>query len=239
MAEKVDDFNEPTKKRAKLDPALSNGLFSKEKLEDFSDEILLKVFGYVDTIDQLRLQQVNKRFRAICQDQELCQRVEINCQFISRILQLQLSSEFIQKQLDRGCKYLNLTGCILRNLQLQQPSKLEQLNLSRVDFDERSTTGLLSPCHSLQKLTFKHLTFRGTDVSMNLWFMMNQICIKVIYKGVLKSGQVQNTKLKRVLLTTISVTNFLYFNFQDFSIFTNSVGHLWLPFRICFVQNKP
>jgi hypothetical protein len=160
MAKKVDDSNEPTKKRVKLDPALGNGLFSKEKLEDFSDEILLKVFGYLDTIDQLRLQQVNKRFRAICQDQSLCQRVEINCQFISRILQPQLPSEFIQQQLDRGCKYLNITGCKLRNLQLQKSSKLEQLNLSRVDFDEQSTKGLLSPCHSLQKLTFKHLTFR-------------------------------------------------------------------------------
>ena len=180
MAKKVDDSNEPTKKRVKLDPALGNGLFSKEKLEDFSDEILLKVFGYVDTIDQLRLQQVNKRFRTICQDQSLCQRVEINCQFISRILQPQLPSEFIQKQLDRGCKYINLTGCKLRNLQLQQPSKLEQLNLSRVDFDDLSTTGILSSCHSLQKLTFKHITLRGADVSLSLWFMMNQICINVI-----------------------------------------------------------
>ena len=160
MAKKVDDLDEPPTKRARLDPTFSNGLFCKEKLEDFSDEILLKIFSYGDTIDQLRLQQVNKRFRAICQDQSLCQRVEINCQFISRILQLQLSSELIQKQLDRGCKYLNLTGCILRNLQLRQPSKLEQLNLSRVDFDEQSTKGLLSPCHALQKLTFKHLTFR-------------------------------------------------------------------------------
>ena len=160
MAEKVDNFNEPTKKRAKLDPPLNNGLFSKEKLEDFSDEILLKVFGYVDTIDQLRLQQVNKRFRAVCQDQSLCQRVEMNCQFISRILYLHIPSEFIQKQLDRGCKYLNLTGCKLRNLQLQKSSKLEQLNFSRVDFDEQSTKGLLSPCHSLQKVTFKHLDLR-------------------------------------------------------------------------------
>ena len=180
MAEKVDDLDEPTEKRAKLDPALSNGLFSKEKLEGFSDEILLKVFGYLDTIDQLRLQQVNKRFRTICQDQSLCQRVELNCPFISRILHLQLPSEFIQKQLDRGCKNLNLTGCKLRNLPVRLSSKLEQLNLSRVDFDDLSTTGILSSCHSLQKLTFKHLTLRGADVSLNLWFMMNQICINVI-----------------------------------------------------------
>ena len=64
MAKKLKiDFNEPATKRVKFDPALKDGSICKKKLGDFPDEILLKILGYVDTINQLRLQQVNKRFR--------------------------------------------------------------------------------------------------------------------------------------------------------------------------------
>ena len=99
----LDDLDKPPTKREKLDPTFSDGLICKKNLEGFSDEILLTVLSYVDTLDLLRLQQVNKRFHAICQDQSLCKRVEICNQ--------SLPAEFIQKQLDGGCKYLKLNKC--------------------------------------------------------------------------------------------------------------------------------
>ena len=178
MAKKLDDLDKPPTKREKLDPTFSDGLLSKKNLEDFSDEILLTAFSHVDTLDLLRLQQVNKRFHAICQDQSLCKRVEICNQ--------NLPAEFIQKQLDGGCKYLNLRNCKIRNLQLKrpvQPPKLEELNLSCCDFDEMSLINLLFklllPCNSLKKLVLTNVTSSGKDVSRTNLFgcLFDRICL--------------------------------------------------------------
>ena len=175
MAKKLDDLDKPPTKRAKSDPTFSDRLICKKNLEDFSDEILLTVFSYVDTLDLLRLQQVNKRFHAICQDQSLCKRVEICNQ--------NLPAEFIQKQLDGGCKYLKLNKCKIRemNLQSSQPSRLEHLNLNLCDFDEQSLKKLVSPCFSLKTLTLTNITLLSTfDVSKTEWFrcLFNKICLQ-------------------------------------------------------------
>jgi len=176
MAKKLKiDVNEPSTKRIKFDPALNNGSICKKKLSDFPDEILLKILNYVDTLELLRLEQVNKRFYTICQDQSLCQKVEIYNQ--------NLPAEFIQKQLDGGCKYLNLRNCKIRNLQLKQPvqpSKLEELNLSRCDFDEQSLISLLLPCRSLKKLILTNVTSSEKDVSRsNLFeYLFLHLCLR-------------------------------------------------------------
>ena len=177
MAKKLKiDFNAPAAKRVKFDPALNNGSICKKKLSDFPDEILLKILNYVDTLELLRLRQVNKRFYTICQDQSLCQRVEINNQ--------DLPADFIQKQLDGGCKYLNLRNCKIRNLSLKQqsvqPSKLEELNLSCCDFGEQSLINLLLPCRSLKKLVLTNITSSGKDVSRSNLFgcLFDRICLR-------------------------------------------------------------
>ena len=180
MAKKLKiDINEPKTKRVKFDPALNNGSICKKKLSDFPDEILLKILNYVDTLEQLRLQKVNKRFYTICQDQSLCQKVEIYNQ--------NLPAEFIQKQLDGGCKYLNLRNCKIRNLQLKrpvQPPKLEELNLSCCDFDEMSFINLLFkvllPCGSLKKLVLTNVTSSGKEVSRSNVFgcLFDRICLR-------------------------------------------------------------
>ena len=180
MAKKLKiDVNEPATKRIKFDPALNNGSICKKKLSDFPDEILLRILNYVDTLELLRLQQVNKRFYTICQDQSLCQRVEMYNQ--------DLPAEFIQKQLDGGCKYLILRNCKIRNLQLKhpvQPSQLEELNLSCCDFGGQSLINLLFnlllPCRSLKKLILTNVTSSGKDVSRIYVFtcLFDRICLR-------------------------------------------------------------
>jgi len=176
MAKKLKiDLNEPAKKKIKFDPSLKDGSICKKKLGDFPDEILLKILSYVDTINQVRLQQVSKRFRNICQDQSLCQRVVICDQ--------NLPAEFLQKQLHGGCKYLNLRNCKIRNLQLKQPvepSKLEDLNLSLCDFDEQSLINLVLPCRSLKTIILTNVTSCGIGVSRSKWFdcLFDRICLR-------------------------------------------------------------
>ena len=172
----LDDLDKPPTKREKLDPTFRDGLICKKNLEGFSDEILLSVLSYVDTLDLLRLQQVNKRFHAICQDQSLCKRVEICNQ--------NLPAEFLQKQLDGGCKYLKLNKCKIRemNLQSSQPSRLEHLNLNLCDFDDQTLKTLVSPCFSLTTLTLTNITLLPLPyyVSEAKWFrcLFNKICLQ-------------------------------------------------------------
>jgi hypothetical protein len=98
-----------------------------------------------------------------------------------------LPAEFIQKHIDGRCKYLNLRNCKIRNLQLKrpvQPPKLEELNLSCCDFDERSLINLLFklllPCNSLKKLVLTNVTSSGKDVSRTNLFgcLFDRICIR-------------------------------------------------------------
>ena len=51
-----------------------------------------------------------------------------------------------------------------------QPSKLEELNLSRCDFDEHSLISLLWPCRSLKKLILTNVTSSEKDVSRSNLF---------------------------------------------------------------------
>ena len=220
MAKKLDDLDKPPTKRAKLDSNSSVGPICKKNLEDFSDEILLSVFSYVDTLDLLRLQQVNKRFHAICQDQSLCKRVEICNQ--------NLPAEFIQKQLDGGCKYLKLNKCKIRemNLQSSQPSRLEHLNLNLCDFDEQSLKKIVSPCFSLKTLTLTNITLLNPafDVSETKWFrcLFNKICLqnaptlqvlrirqKYTGKGTVQAIVTNCLKLKELEWSTLQLTGYL------------------------------
>ena len=239
MAKKLKiDFNEPTTKRVKFDPALKVESICKKKLGDFPDEILLKILGYVDTINQLQLQQVNKRFRDICQDQSLCQRVVICNQ--------NLPAEFLQKQLHGGCKYLNLRNCKIRNLQLKQPvqpSKLEDLNLSLCDFDEQSLINLVLPCRSLKKMILTNVTSSVIDLSRSKWFdcLFDRICLRngttlqvlsikpLVHLGPIKAIVAHCLQLKEL---DVSRTSLSLENAQEIDILVENLTPKIVKFRL-------
>ena len=62
---------------------------------------------------------------------------------------------------------------------------------------------------------------------------------KVIYKGVMTSVPVQLSKVLDSFWQPVLVTNFLYFNFYNFSTFTNNVGHIWFTIQnFNFLEKK-
>ena len=115
---------------------------STPKLEDISDEIILKVLGCLEIKDILRFGHVSKRLRAISQDETLWERISLcgnEC----------IPAGFLDMALQNGCKYLDLRGTkIKNNLSPETKSKLKYLAMVSEGREGR----LLKSCHSLQKL---------------------------------------------------------------------------------------
>ena len=126
-------------------------------LEDLPNEILLKIFSYLDISDIIHCGQMSKRFRKISHDELLWQKVNLSHRTVT--------SEFLKFILDNvGCKYLSLHFATLTgNLSLNKPSQLRYLDLAQ-DLSssptKRSTANnqvyeeLISSTYSLQKLSF-------------------------------------------------------------------------------------
>ena len=143
-------------------------MFSTLQFKDLPNEIIFHVFSYLKIVELLKCGQVSKRFRAIS--------IEVWPEKINLCHQ-KVPVKFLQKLLERECKYLSLSESILdgtlnlpkaskldsggkylsfsaRNL--PKASKLEYLNLSGVGLkcnQFKNLEKLLESCHSLQKLS--------------------------------------------------------------------------------------
>ena len=102
------------------------------QFEIFSDEIILKVFGYLDIDDLFKCSLTCRRLRAICQDKSLppiwekihlynpmpiCKTLEVPCTKITGCLNINLkkfSGQSLKDILKKGCNYLvlsHMAGC--------------------------------------------------------------------------------------------------------------------------------
>ena len=97
------------------------------QFEIFSDEIILKVFGYLDIDDLFKCSLTSRRLRAICQDKSLppiwekihlynpmpiCKTLEVPCTKITGCLNINLkkfSGQSLKDILKKGCNYLVLS----------------------------------------------------------------------------------------------------------------------------------
>ena len=74
----------------------------RASFEDLPDEIILKIFSYVNIKDLFRCMAVNKKMRAIASDKSLWKRIHLAGEF---------PVELLEEVLDRGCQYLSLYRC--------------------------------------------------------------------------------------------------------------------------------
>ena len=142
-AYQCEDQNEEKSERAKF---VQNLTF---KLEDLPDEVILKVFSYLEnTEDIIRSGHVSQRLRAISRDESLWQKVNLFLKIVP--------TSFLQFVLERGCKFLSLQQTSLKGtLNLTKPTKLRYLNLNSntTEHGKRTVEKLLAACHSLENLT--------------------------------------------------------------------------------------
>ena len=76
----------------------------KPELEDLPNEVLLKIFSYVNHNYLIRCGQLSKRMKSICHDSSLWQKIELK----PKLGILNVPTGFINFALSNGCKYLSL-----------------------------------------------------------------------------------------------------------------------------------
>ena len=116
------------------------------RLEELPNELLLKIFSFLEITNLLNCSQTSKRIRVICYDDSLWQKINLS--------KKKVTTEFLQKVIGYGCKSLNLNEAkIVGTLSLENESPFTDLDLSACSATSHILEELLRSCHYLQKLT--------------------------------------------------------------------------------------
>jgi len=125
---------------------------SRLELESLPDEMLLKIFRYMNMQELLQYGQVSKRTRAICSDESLWKDIEL--------IQNRVKSEFIKSILDRNCEALDIRDTVIDGcVQLNRPSKLAYLSIKGFIYGDSTKDfikEILNSCNSLEVLELVH-----------------------------------------------------------------------------------
>ena len=117
------------------------------RLEELPNELLMKIFSFLEITNLLKCSQTSKRIRTICKDESLWQKINLS--------KKRVPTEFLKKVITYGCKSLNLNEAkIVGNLRLENQSQLTNLDLSGCSARSHVFEELLQSCHYLEKLTF-------------------------------------------------------------------------------------
>ena len=116
--------------------------------EKFPDEILLNILSFLEVVDLIKCSQTSKRIKGISYEKSLWQKINLSKKIVP--------TEFLQKVIDYGCKWLNLNQTqLIGSLRLENESQLTYLDLSGCIAESLSVfEELLNSCHFLRKLSF-------------------------------------------------------------------------------------
>ena len=130
-------------------------------LEDLPDEIILKIFSFLNRKKLFLASLMSKRMYNISQDSSMLQRwLKIN--FFSKTLPTSL----LEKVLLKGCKYLSLQHAKLEgNLILEKRTLLKCLDISNCRSNQGVKEEVLASCYSLEKLCL--IESRLESINMN------------------------------------------------------------------------
>ena len=126
-------------------------------IQDLPDELVLKIFSYLDTKDLIICGQVSKRIRRISHDSTLWVTANLENKIVK--------AELLDIILEKGCRILNLRHTtIVGSLSSNTKSPLSVLNLSDCDCDAsiRGLEELLLSCCSLQHLVIEGVYLTAT-----------------------------------------------------------------------------
>ena len=153
----VDNLSSEEAKRLKLHDLIEEETF----FDHLPDEVQLKIFKFLEIEDLIRCAQVSKRTRRICHDESIWKKVNLNKKLVP--------SEFIEKILENGCKYISLTYTkIIGDLKLsEQTYSVKYLNLSNCLAEKGVLEKFICSCKSLQKLSLTNLML-SSDAMKNL-----------------------------------------------------------------------
>ena len=154
---KIDDDSKTKIMPSKNKVDVKNINFSQ--LENLPNEILLKIFNYMNPkIKELLLcGHVSRRIRSVAHDHSFWQNVNL-------FPKNTVPTGLIQLILEHGCKKLNTCSQISGTLMLNQESQLEFLNTAW-NTDSRVVTVLLGSCHNLVQLRLSNVILNHDMIS--------------------------------------------------------------------------
>ena len=120
-------------------------------LQDMPDEIVLKIFIFLEIKNILKMCQTSKRFYAICQEDSLWQTFDFSGK--------KVPTDFVHKLLKKGCTFLSLqNGSKLKgNLDFNDVSKLTHLYLDNIKAKAGVLEQISTSSQSLQVLELSNL----------------------------------------------------------------------------------
>ena len=130
------------------------------ELDDMPDEIILKIFTFLDIKEILQCGQVSQRIRAISNDESLW--LQLN--FFKGYVPYRL----LEKAAENGCRYLSVAAaCLYDSEHSKMPLNLKYLEMSQYEYERyKVSSGLLRNCHSLEKLAMENNTLNSKHVKL-------------------------------------------------------------------------
>ena len=131
-------------------------------IEEFPDEIMLKVIKFLNIKDLIKFGHVSKRMRKIRSDQSLWQTINLSqCTPGRGGCYIDVPTDLVKMVIENGCKYLSLYNMKLGpifmgsegDLRLDKSSSLIYLDLKYCEANVKTFEEILASCHSLQKLS--------------------------------------------------------------------------------------
>ena len=132
---------------------------SSYQLNDLPNEVILKLFGFMDIKELLSCGQVSKRLRAIANDESLWLKLNLYGR--------KVPYDFIEKAAENGCQYLSLVFCGIIGLTGKSESSfnLKYLNMSRGCYQSgQGLLKLIQNCSYLQKLSLAYMRMDSDDI---------------------------------------------------------------------------
>ena len=174
--------------------------------EDLPNEIVMRIFAFLDIIDVTQIAQVSKRLRNFCKDESLMQK------FVEKInlYNKKVPIKFLEKIMDYGCKYLSLNTASLEvkdanihaGIKLNNASKLKYLDISSCGGNtELILESFLESCKSLEKLALCDSLQDLNGLPIN-YGMKSQKLANILNNLFVQNGQTLQVKLVK------------YFNYQ-------------------------
>ena len=129
------------------------------QLENLPNEILLKIFNYMNPKikELLSFGQVSRRIRSVANDHSFWKNVNL-------FPKNTVPTGLLQLILENGCKRLSTCSQILGTLTLNQESQLKFLNTAW-NTDSRVLTVLLGSCNSLEQLRLSNVVLNPDMIS--------------------------------------------------------------------------
>ena len=178
------------------------------ELDDLPDEIILKMFTFLDIREILKCGQVSKRIRAISKDESLWLKLNF--------LEGYVPYAFLEKAVENGCRYLSLAfACLYDGENSKIPLNLKYLEMSREKGIRPGLGGphkvILRNCRSLEKLAMPNRVLDWEDIDH---IGENGQTLKVLNLADVRMWHIYPEKAIQKLLKTFQILIIDYFPHQ-------------------------